>query len=120
MSRAILLVDHGSRRPEARAVVEAVAAELRERLSHHVVAVAHLEIEEPDVATGIDRCVAAGATEIAIHPYFLAPGMHSTRDLPEQAEAACARHPGVTIRVSDPLGYDPRIVDVVLDRIGEG
>ena len=118
MSRAILLVDHGSRRLEAGTVVEAVAAEVRARLPDYVVEVAHLEIEQPDIAAGIDRCVAAGAQEIHIHPYFLAPGMHSTRDIPEQAMAASARHPGVAIQVSEPLGFDPRIVDVVLDRVG--
>ncbi len=120
MTRAILLVDHGSLRPEAGQVVEAVAQELRARLPEHVVAVAHLEIEEPDIASGVDRCVAAGATEVLIHPYFLAPGRHSSRDIPAQAEASRVRHPGVKIRVSEPLGFHPRIVDVVLERLGEG
>ena len=118
MNRAILLVDHGSHRPGAGAVVVAVAKELRRRLRDHVIEIAHLEIEEPDVATGLDRCIASGASEIVIQPYFLAEGVHSTRDIPAHAEAARTRHPGVTIQVSKPLGFDSRIVDVVLARVG--
>lgn len=120
MSRAILLVDHGSRRPEAGRVVEAVAAALRERRPDWLVEVAHLEIESPDVASGIDACVARGAREIVLHPYFIAPGMHTARDIAAQVAAARKRHPRVAMRVTEPLGFDPRIVDVVLERIGAG
>ena len=74
MSRAILLVDHGSRRPAANALLEDIATKLRERVPDRVVQVAHMELAEPSIADGIAACVAAGAREIVVHPYFLAPG----------------------------------------------
>jgi sirohydrochlorin ferrochelatase len=117
VTRAILLVDHGSRRAEANAVVEAVAERLRRRLPQRVVEVAHLEIAAPDVGSAIDACVADGAAEIVVHPYFLGPGAHTTRDIPRLVEEATRRHPALRIRVSEPLGVDERVVDVVLDRI---
>ena len=119
MTRAILLVDHGSRRLEANRVVETLAEALQERAPERVVRAAHMELAQPDVGTGIDACVAAGADAIDVHPYFLGPGNHTSRDIPQLVEAAAQRHPGVRVRISSPLGFHPRLVDIVLERIGE-
>jgi len=118
MSRAILLVDHGSRRDDANAILSLVATAVREHTGSPV-EIAHLELVPPDIAEGIDSCVRAGATEIVVHPYFLGPGMHTSRDIPAQLEAARGRHPGVSIRLTEPLGFHPGIVDVVLERLGD-
>ena len=82
MKRAILLVDHGSRRPEANALLEEMAERIRPRVPDRVVAIAHLELAKPDIAEGIDTCVAQGATKIVVHPYFLGPGRHVGRGHP--------------------------------------
>lgn len=118
--RAILLVDHGSREPEANAVLEAVAARLRLRLPDRIVMFAHMELAPPTLAEAFDACVAAGAREIVVHPYFLAPGRHSTRDIPALVEAARARHPGVAVRVTAPLGVHEGLVDAIVARISDG
>jgi sirohydrochlorin ferrochelatase len=117
--RAVLLVDHGSRRAEANVQLEALVALVKARLPGCFVAGAHLELAPPSVAEGLDACASAGATEIVIHPFFLAPGRHSAEDLPRLAREGAARHPGVSIRVGPPLGLHPRLVDAVLERIGE-
>jgi sirohydrochlorin ferrochelatase len=118
--RAVVLIDHGSRLPEANAVVEEVAAILRARLPGAAVEVAHLELAAPDLAQAVARCVASGATEVVVQPFFLAPGRHSARDIPALAAAAAERHPGVSIRVGEPLGAHPALVDAVLDRLSAG
>jgi len=114
--RAILLVDHGSRSPAANRVVAAVARRLERRLPHDVVEIAHLDLVAPSIADGVAACAAAGATEIVVHPFFLAPGLHARRDVPRQARAAARRH-GVRVRVTRPIGADPALVDVILARI---
>jgi sirohydrochlorin ferrochelatase len=48
---------------------------------------------------------------------MLAPGRHVSEDIPALAAAAAARHPGVSYRVTEPLGVDPRIAAVVVDRV---
>lgn len=117
---ALVLIDHGSREAAANAVVEEVAAALRARLPGRQVEVAHLDLAPPDLAAAVARCVAAGAREIVVQPFFLAPGRHSARDIPELAAAAAERHRGVSIRVAAPLGAHPALVDAVLDRVSEG
>jgi len=117
MKRAILLVDHGSRRSAANELLEAVAARVRERRPGTLVATAHLEIAEPGIAEGIDVCVKAGATEVIVHPYFLGPGRHTTSDIPAIVAEVATRHAGVRIRVSEPLGLHDKLVDVILERV---
>lgn len=116
--RAVLLVDHGSRRPEASAQLDALAGRVAERLPGWIVATAHLELVPPTLADGLARCVAAGARDVVIHPFLLAPGRHVVEDLPRLAAEAASQHPGVVVRVSEALGLHEKLVDVVLERIG--
>jgi sirohydrochlorin ferrochelatase len=118
--RAILLVDHGSRSPAANRVVAALARKLKRRLPRAIVHFAHMELAPPTIAEAIDACVADGAREIVVHPYFLAPGMHSRRDVPALARAAARKHRGVRVRITAPLGGHELLVEIVLDRIGIG
>ena len=117
MKPAILLVDHGSRHREANLQLESLAERVRQRLPERVVEIAHLELAAPDLAAGFEACVAAGAREIVIHPFFLAPGRHLSRDIPARAREAAARHEGLQVRISAPLGLHEKLVDVVLERI---
>ncbi|MFQ5418382.1 MAG: sirohydrochlorin chelatase [Myxococcota bacterium] len=117
MTRGILLVDHGSRRAEANAVVERIAGQLARRVPDTIVRVAHMEIAEPTVAQGLASCIAAGADDIVVHPYFLGPGHHSTHDIPRLLREAGGDHPDVRMRISAPLGAHPKLVDVILERI---
>ena len=117
MKRAIVLVDHGSRVAEANALLDRVAERLRERVPERIVRTAHMELAEPSLDQAIDACVAAGAEEIVVHPYFLAPGRHSREDIPRLAAKAAERHPDIRVSVSEPLGVHPGLVDAVLERV---
>jgi sirohydrochlorin ferrochelatase len=115
--RALLIVDHGSRSPAANRVVATLARKLQRRLPVWIVRCAHMELARPSIDEAVDACVAAGARKIVVHPYFLAPGLHSTRDVPALARAAVRKHGGVRVRITPPLGSHDGLVEVVLDRI---
>ena len=119
MKRAILLIDHGSRRAEANALLEEVADQVRRRAPELIVEIAHREIADPDIFEGIDTCVKKGATQIVVHPYFLGPGRHTSEDIPAQVECAARRHSNVQIRISEPLGGHGSLIDVILDRVSD-
>jgi len=91
---------------------------LKRRLPGPVVHFAHMELEAPSIAEAIDRCVADGAREIVVHPYFLSPGVHSRRDVPALARAAARKHRGVRVRITAPLAGHDLLVEIVLDRVG--
>jgi sirohydrochlorin ferrochelatase len=116
VTRALLLVDHGSQLPEANRVLDRIADAVRARVPHAIVEVAHMELAEPSLAAGLARCAERGAREVVICPYFLGPGRHTSRTIPERVAEARAAHPGLHVRMAEPLGFDERLVEVLLAR----
>jgi sirohydrochlorin ferrochelatase len=114
MRRALLIVDHGSGRPEAHEHLERVAGRVADLAPAWVVRVAHMEIAAPSIADGIEACVSAGAEEVLIHPLFLVPGRHLTEDIPALVRNAAHRHPHVRIRITEPLGASPELPALIL------
>lgn len=118
MSKALLIVDHGSRLEAANRMLLDVADVVRAKRPDLIVHAAHMELAEPSIPQGIAACVRDGATEVIVHPYMLSPGRHATRDIPRIVEEAADAHPGVRITVTAPLGVHARIGDVILERAG--
>lgn len=116
-ARAILLIDHGSRRARANALLDEVASLVKARLGPGaIVEPAHMEIAEPSIADGFARCIAQGATTIVVHPFMLAPGRHVTEDLPRLIAEAAAAHDGVSFTLAAPLGSHSGVIDAVIER----
>jgi sirohydrochlorin ferrochelatase len=113
----LVLVDHGSRRAESNALHEDTVRAWRASSGYPIVEAAHMELAEPSIGTAFDACVAQGATTVVIQPYFLSPGRHWDRDIPELAAEAAARHPGVHFLVTAPLGPHPLLMTIVEDRV---
>ena len=113
----LVVVDHGSRREASNEMLLEMVAMVRETVPYRVVEPAHMELAEPSIATAFDRCVAADCRLVVVTPYFLLPGRHWSQDIPEIAERAAARHPGVDFMVSAPLGLHPLMAEVVGARV---
>lgn len=113
----IVVVDHGSRRPESNRRHERFVGDWRDRSGLRIVEAAHMEMAEPSIGAAFGACVAAGATTVVIAPFFLWPGNHWDRDIPALAAEASAFHPGVSYIVTAPLGPHPLLMDIVEDRI---
>lgn len=117
--KALLLIDHGSRRAEANDMLACMA-----RLVQHmagdgiIVRHAHMELAEPGIDAGVASCVDAGATEIVAFPYMLSPGRHATSDIPDLVAAAAARFPAVAVRVTTAFGVHERLGELILARAG--
>lgn len=113
----IIVVDHGSVRPEANEVLLQFVQLLGAHTHYRVIEPAHMELAEPSIATAFDRCVRRGARHVVIAPYLLAPGKHWEQDIPRLAQEAAQRHEGVAFRVTDPIGLHPLMVEVIQSRI---
>ena len=118
MSTALLIVDHGSRSPEANGMLECMAGLLSQMRPGLIVHFAHMEIAHPTVQEGYAACVRDGATKVIVQPYMLSPGTHATTSIPALFEQAAAEYPHVTSRVTDPLGFHEKLAEVVLERAG--
>jgi len=120
MKKALIIVDHGSVFAAANDQLESIAKILSQRDHDYVfIIAAHMELAHPTIEEAFDECVSAGCEEVVIHPYFLAPGRHSTTDIPRLSKDAANKYPNIKYRVSEPLGIHEKIIDVVLERSAE-
>lgn len=119
--RHLLIVAHGSRRQASNDEVRALGERVRALQEPGIdrVEVAFLELAEPSIPEGLAQCIAEGAREIIVFPYFLAAGTHVATDIPEALEAFRAEHPHIKLRLTPHFGASTALPKVILDVAGE-
>ncbi|MFK7778947.1 MAG: CbiX/SirB N-terminal domain-containing protein [Gimesia sp.] len=118
-TKAVLLIAHGSRRAAANLDLVKLADMLRERKRFPVIEISYLELAEPTIPEGAARCVAAGANEVLMLPYFLSAGVHVQNDLEQFRDTFSATYPETSFRLCSHLGLHPLMLEIVLDRLKE-
>lgn len=117
--KAILLIDHGSRRDAANEMMDCMANLVQAMAgSDVVVRYAHMELAEPSIEAGVAQCADAGATELIVFPYMLSPGKHSTGDIPRMVAAAALSHPSLHVRITTAFGVHEKLAELILGRAG--
>ena len=116
---SLLIMVHGSPRPESNRDMFAVVDVLRasQRFAH--IEVGFMECNQPTIPDAIAKCVEMGARKIVAVPYFLHAGNHVADDLPTLLEQAQLQYPDVEFLMGDYLGRDAAIADVLRDRVLE-
>lgn len=114
--KSLLLVAHGSRRIESNAEIAALTLRLADKAQSQFGIIEHafLELAEPLIPNGIQRCIDRGATSVSVVPYFLARGTHVAEDIPEQVAIKQEEHPDMDIHITDYLGTSDELVDVLI------
>lgn len=105
----VVLSAVGSSNAGANAVVADLATRWETRLGIPV-SEAFASAAQPDVPAAVARLRARGVRRIVVASWFLAPGL-----LPDRI-AALARDADPAAFVAGPLGDDPRVADVVVNR----
>lgn len=117
--RAVLVLAHGSRSPEAQTSLAELARRVANERPDWIVEHAHMELAEPDFMSGIDRLVERGATRVELYLHFLSSGYHVRETIPELIAHARERYPELEVESSAPIGAHPRLVDLILDALEE-
>ena len=115
MKRGIVLFAHGSRDPQWRLPIEAVADAIRAREPGALVCCAYLELCTPDLARAAADLIAAGARQIRIFPLFLGVGKHAREDLPVLLAQLGTEHPGVPLELMPTAGEDRRLTALMAE-----
>lgn len=116
----LLVVDHGSRRPEANEQLLDMVAHLARLAPGTPMASAHLDICAPTISAGVAGLLSQGVDEIAVLMYFLSDGRHVREDVPALVRAALATRPDVRVHLGGPLGPDERLARLMMERAGVG
>ena len=117
--RALLIAAHGSRRPQSNEEIKHLASRVQQQVAAEFDWVEHafLELTEPSIESGIDRCVALGAQEIVVLPYFLSAGRHVAEDIPTIVQAKRQQYQAqdIAIRLTNYLGASQVMPELVLE-----
>lgn len=117
--QGLLVVGHGSKSDDAISEFDEVVEIIRSRNSLFEVMGAHMEINTPSIPEAIDLFLSQKITDITVVPYFLFMGKHIKLDIPEILQAQKALHPGLNIQYARPVGVEPLMADILLNRAVE-
>ncbi|MCX8001362.1 MAG: sirohydrochlorin chelatase [Anoxybacillus mongoliensis] len=111
--KAVLYICHGSRSVEGQREAIAFVERLSSSISIPIQHVCFLELCEPNIVAGVERCVRDGATTILAVPLLLLSANHAKRDIPYELEKAKEMFPSVTITYGKPFGVQYDIVSAL-------
>ena len=131
----VLLVGHGSRLPYGKDVVSKLG-EMYKQKSDYLVEVGFMNMSKPSIPAAINMLAKQGVEKIIVTPVFLAHGVHTKQDIPhilglDDAENSKDHghhhshheeeieeiHFNGEIIYTEPLGADPKLVDIINDRV---
>lgn len=105
----VIVLSHGSRDPQWRAPMEAVARQIARSDPSALVSCAYLELCEPGLPVACARLIGEGATRIHVLPLFFGMGKHAREDLPGLMRTLAQEHPSVHFVQLATAGEDPRL-----------
>lgn len=113
--KSLLVVAHGSRRPESNDEVRELVKNIAD-MGHEFAEIkaAFLELAEPLIPDGIRQLITNGAKEVTVMPYFLSAGRHVTKDIPADVRIVQEEHPDIKIAIASYLGASDEIVKILL------
>ena len=127
MKRGILIAGHGSRFAFNKGVMD-MQSELLRKKGYDNIYVGFNETSFPLIKDALHEMVADGFDDIIVLPFFVASGLHVTRDIPckhlgleRNSKGGVVEVDGkkVTIHMEEPFGEDPNLTDILAERIDE-
>ena len=82
VKETLLLVGHGSKMPYSKQLLVDLAEKIRARGKFENVDIGVMDFNEPTIAQSLKKAIDGGSKRITVMPVFLAPGIHTTQDIP--------------------------------------
>jgi sirohydrochlorin cobaltochelatase len=111
----VVLFAHGSRDPLWRLPIDAVAERMRAQQPGLPLAVAFLELTEPDLPHTVEVLMKQGVTRVRIVPMFLGVGRHAREDLPELVQGLTEAYPQMTFELLPAIGEHPAMTALMAE-----
>jgi sirohydrochlorin cobaltochelatase len=111
----VILFAHGSRDPLWRLPIDAVAQRMRAQQPGLPVAVAFLELSEPDLPHTVEALMKQGVSRVRIVPMFLGVGRHAREDLPELVQDLTEAYPQMSFELLPAIGQHPAMTALMAE-----
>lgn len=119
IQRPLLLVGHGTRDRDGRQSLLDFATAYESLDSSRPVIPCFLELTEPTILAGVERCVEQGYTDLSVLPILLFAARHNKFDVTNELDRARQQHPQVKFHYGRHFGITPGIVDLWRDRLAQ-
>ena len=114
-SKGVILFAHGSRDPLWRLPIDAVAQQMLAQQPDLPVAVAFLELTQPDLPSTVEAMMKQGVAHVRIVPMFLGVGRHAREDLPELVLGLTQAYPQMFFELLPAVGEHPAMTALMAD-----
>lgn len=114
-NNGVILFAHGSRDPLWRLPIDAVAQRMQALQPGLPVAVAFLELTEPDLPHTVESLMKQGVAHVRIVPMFLGVGRHAREDLPELVQGLTQAYPQMSFELLPAIGEHPAMTALMAD-----
>ena len=111
----VILFAHGSRDPLWRLPIDAVAERVRAQQPNLPVAVAFLELTEPDLPRTVEVLMKQGVARVRIVPMFLGVGRHAREDLPDLVQGLTEAYPQMSFELLPAIGEHPAMTALMAE-----
>jgi sirohydrochlorin ferrochelatase len=115
LNRALLLIDRGSREPEAKEELSQLCTMIKEESEYTYVGHCFLEVIPPYIEDGINTCTSNNVDSITVMPYFLYPGMKLKDSIKKTAKICYDKK--IKVVIAKPLSYHTTLISLIKDRI---
>ncbi|MCS7095791.1 MAG: sirohydrochlorin nickelochelatase [Candidatus Bathyarchaeota archaeon] len=116
----LILVGHGSRKPQHKESLEKLAEIIRTRSIFKNVETAFMMINKPTIQEAVKLIAQRGVKRIVIIPVFMAAGSHTIEDIPKilglKNDERITCKEGLEIFYGDPIGPDWRIAEIIEEK----
>ncbi len=116
----LVLIGHGSKLPHNRENLEKIADIMRKRSSFKVVEISFMMRNTPTIPEAIDAIAKKGVKKIVLIPAFLAPGVHTTQEIPEligvKDKESQLSASGIQLVYGEPIGADECIAVILEEK----
>jgi len=117
VTKAILYIGHGTRSKQGEEEAKGFLRKVIEKVSVPIQEISFLELTEPFIAEGFERCVIRGATEITVVPIFLLTAGHIKEDIPVALVPLREKFPRVNVEVAEAFGVQERIFEGISELV---
>jgi len=111
----VILFAHGSRDPLWRLPIDAVVERMRGQQTSMPVAVAFLELTEPDLPSAVEALMKQDVAHVRILPMFLGVGRHAREDLPDLVHGLRQAYPQMSFELLPAIGEHPAMTALMAD-----
>ena len=113
----VMIIGHGSKDPNAQRSIQYVVDNLTN--TYRNISHCFLEIEEPNIQQGIEKCQKNNPEVLVIVFYFLHKGAHVKRDIYEDLNPAIEKSDLKKVLITEHIGTDEKMIDLILERARE-